>query len=232
MRSPSASVQAFQVSWTKNDRYLRMSPASTESMSAATAVAQLGGEVGQVLADARLERGGLGAHGLGRALQHLLAGVQPLLRARDPILQLGHGQLERAAVNRQALADERRQPGRVRQRVVEQQPPALVRDRGAERADERVQPGAGAIAGERLLRRHREDRRLGHDRREVLAREARASRPARRRRAGRPSRPRRSADPASSAGCAPPGTAAPTRSGSASRRAGTPPRRRAAGSRR
>ena len=37
---------------------------------------------------------------------------------------------------------------------------------------ERVQPRAGAIAGQRALGRHREDRRLGHDRAQVLAREA------------------------------------------------------------
>ena len=144
----------------------------------------------------------------------------------------GTRQLQRAAVDRQALADERRQPRRVRQRVVEQQPPPLVRDGRAQRRDERVQPRAGAIAGQRALGRHREDRRLGHDRRQVLAREAPASRPAPPRRADRPWRRRRSADRASSAGCAPRGTAARTRSGSASRRAGRSRRRRAAGSRR
>ena len=75
-------------------------------------------------------------------------------------------------MDRQALADERRQPRRVRERVVEQQPPALVRDGGTERAHERVQPGAGPIAGERLLGGHREDPGLGRDRRQVVAREA------------------------------------------------------------
>ena len=107
-----------------------------------------------------------------------------------------------------------------------------LRDRRAQRRDERVQPRPGPIARQRALRRHREDRRLGHDRRRGACARSAASRPAPPRRAGRPSRPRRSADRASSAGCAPPGTAAPTRSGSASRPAGTPPRRRAAGSRR
>ncbi len=86
-----------------------MSPASTASMSAATAVAQLGGEVGQILAHARLERRRLGAHRRGGGLQHLLARAQPLLGAPDPLLQLGERQLERPAVDRQALAHERRQ---------------------------------------------------------------------------------------------------------------------------
>ena len=80
-------------------------------MSAGSAVAQLGGEVGQVLAHARLERRGLGAHGLRRALQHLLA-PSAAAPARAPIRssQLGHRQLQRAPVDRQALADERREP--------------------------------------------------------------------------------------------------------------------------
>ena len=148
-----------------------MSAASTVSRSAASAVRSSRGEVGQVLAHARLERGGLGAHGLGGGLQHLLARGEALLGARDPLLELGDGQLERAAVDGQALADEGRQPGGVGERVIEQQLAPLVGDGGPQRLDERVEPGARAIAGERALGRDREERGLGDDGGEVLARE-------------------------------------------------------------
>ena len=61
-----------------------MSGASTLSMSAADRLAQLGGEVGQVLSHARLERRRLGADRRRRRLEDLLPGCSSLL-ARAPI---------------------------------------------------------------------------------------------------------------------------------------------------
>ena len=172
IRSPSASVHAFQVSCTKNDRYLRMSAASTVSRSAASASRS------SPVKSARSWRtrafsAAVSARTVSAALSSTFL----------PECSRSCARAMRSSSSGTGSSSDRRWIARLwrtnadsrvasAERVVEQQPPPLVRDRRAQRRDERVQPRPGAIAGQRALRRHRKDRRLGHDRRQVLAREA------------------------------------------------------------